>query len=330
MANKKFRSIKSKLIYLLGFSAMTGIILSSIATFTHTIDFQKSQDIKVLSQLTDIINLNLLAAVEFDDDSSAKAILSTLEQDQSIRASFITKTGSIFTSHIKGNTDSDYLHVLESLYQEKVSDDKFDYIDFDHIIINRPMVSDGEKIGSFMVISDTSRLKDALLVQLLVQLIAAILALIVIVILAFKLQKMFTSPIFDLGQAIDYITSTNKYDIQVETNSNDEFKFLFKGFNNMVTVINEQREKLNEIHKHTRDSIEYASLIQGALIPENELFDECFDSHFAIWHPKDIVGGDIYFFEAINNKDDYLLMMIDCTGHGVPGALMSMIGNDAL
>ncbi|PCJ32753.1 MAG: hypothetical protein COA90_02160 [Gammaproteobacteria bacterium] len=322
---KGFRSIKSKLIYLLGFSAMMGIILSSIATFTHTANSQKTQDLKVLSQLTEIINLNLLAAVEFDDDLSAKAILHSLEQDNSIQASYITKTGVIFSSHMKHDIEKAYLQVLEAIYKEKVSNEPFDYIDFDHMVVNRPIISDGEMIGSFMVIADTQRLKDALLEQLFVQLMAAILALIVIVLLAFKLQKMFTAPIFTLSRAINYIASSNRYDIQVETESNDEFKSLFKGFNTMVDVTNEQREKLKEIHKHTRDSIEYASLIQGALIPESRQFQECFDGHFSIWHPKDIVGGDIYFFEEFKNKEDYLLMMIDCTGHGVPGAFVTML-----
>ena len=96
----------------------------------------------------------------------------------------------------------------------------------------------------------------------------------------------------------------------------------------MVADITEQKERekeLEEIHKHTRESIEYASLIQSALIPNNNLFRNQFQDYFAIWHPKDTVGGDIYLFEELRDKDESILMVIDCTGHGVPGAFVTML-----
>lgn len=85
------------------------------------------------------------------------------------------------------------------------------------------------------------------------------------------------------------------------------------------------KQEVEEIHKHTQDSIEYASLIQRTLIPEESVFNNYFCDHFAIWQPKDIVGGDIYFFEELREEDECLLMVIDCTGHGVPGAFVTMM-----
>jgi len=78
------------------------------------------------------------------------------------------------------------------------------------------------------------------------------------------------------------------------------------------------------LHKHTRESIDYASLIQSSLVPNHKIFRKYFDDYFVIWHPKDVVGGDIYFFEEIN-EDECLIMIIDCTGHGVPGAFVTML-----
>ena len=83
--------------------------------------------------------------------------------------------------------------------------------------------------------------------------------------------------------------------------------------------------EIEAIHKHTRDSIEYASLIQGALIPDANVFRNYFSDYFTIWEPKDIVGGDIYLFEELRDKEECLLMVIDCTGHGVPGAFVTML-----
>jgi len=92
-----------------------------------------------------------------------------------------------------------------------------------------------------------------------------------------------------------------------------------------ITAMENAKQQIERIHKHTRESIEYASLIQGALIPDNTAFRNYFSDYFAIWHPKDTIGGDIYLFEELRCKDECLLMVIDCTGHGVPGAFVTML-----
>ncbi|MDA7816853.1 PAS domain S-box protein [Sulfurimonas sp.] len=89
--------------------------------------------------------------------------------------------------------------------------------------------------------------------------------------------------------------------------------------------INDAKNQIEDIHRHTQESIEYASLIQGALIPDNTAFKNYFQDYFAIWHPKDVVGGDIYLFEELRDSDECLLMVIDCTGHGVAGAFVTML-----
>jgi PAS domain S-box-containing protein len=85
------------------------------------------------------------------------------------------------------------------------------------------------------------------------------------------------------------------------------------------------KKEIESIHKHTKESIEYAALIQGALIPEKQLFQKYFKDYFVIWHPKDTVGGDIYLFNELRDDNECLLMYIDCTGHGVPGAFVTML-----
>jgi len=84
------------------------------------------------------------------------------------------------------------------------------------------------------------------------------------------------------------------------------------------------KREIEEIHKHTKESIEYAALIQGAIVSKSEEIISCFKDNFVIWEPKDTVGGDIWLFNKLN-EDECLLMIIDCTGHGVPGAFVTMI-----
>jgi serine phosphatase RsbU (regulator of sigma subunit) len=83
--------------------------------------------------------------------------------------------------------------------------------------------------------------------------------------------------------------------------------------------------KLEEQHKDITDSINYAKLIQQAIFPEKELKYRLFPDAFVLLMPKDVVSGDFYWFGEQNGKR--IIAAVDCTGHGVPGAFMSMIGN---
>jgi len=92
-----------------------------------------------------------------------------------------------------------------------------------------------------------------------------------------------------------------------------------------ITLLEKAKKEVEAINRRTKESIEYASLIQGALIPEERLFFNYFQDLFTYWEPKDTVGGDIFLFEELKKGEDCLLMMIDCTGHGVPGAFVTML-----
>lgn len=76
------------------------------------------------------------------------------------------------------------------------------------------------------------------------------------------------------------------------------------------------------------DSVQYASLIQQAILPSDESLTAHFPEHFLLYLPKDIVAGDFYWTEQMEDK--ILLAVADCTGHGVPGAMMSVMCSTAL
>lgn len=84
-------------------------------------------------------------------------------------------------------------------------------------------------------------------------------------------------------------------------------------------------KEAEDLHKSVRDSIEYASMIQSALIPTFDILKPYFSDCFSIWQPKDTVGGDIYMFESFIDRHSCLIFVIDCTGHGVPGAFVTML-----
>jgi len=91
-----------------------------------------------------------------------------------------------------------------------------------------------------------------------------------------------------------------------------------------------RRQKLiiEEKNKEITDSITYAKRIQSAILPPNRIVKEYLKDSFILYKPKDIVAGDFYWLE---HKDDKILFAAaDCTGHGVPGAMVSVVCNNGL
>ena len=86
-----------------------------------------------------------------------------------------------------------------------------------------------------------------------------------------------------------------------------------------------QRKLLEEKNKEISDSINYAKHIQTACLPDKPQLDACFDDYYLLFKPRDVVSGDFFWTAQIDSK--VMLAVADCTGHGVPGAIMSMIGS---
>lgn len=85
----------------------------------------------------------------------------------------------------------------------------------------------------------------------------------------------------------------------------------------------ERTKQLAEEHARMMDSIDYAKRIQTSLLPADSLLERLLPEHFVIWRPVGTVGGDFYW--AAQSKDGCMVAVGDCTGHGVPGALMTML-----
>lgn len=88
--------------------------------------------------------------------------------------------------------------------------------------------------------------------------------------------------------------------------------------------IEKQRDVVTSQKKEITDSINYAERIQQAVLPDDSILKKFFSDYFIILRPKDIVSGDFYWMSMKNNK--LVFTAADCTGHGVPGAFMSMLG----
>ncbi|HEY9082321.1 MAG TPA: tetratricopeptide repeat protein, partial [Vicingaceae bacterium] len=107
--------------------------------------------------------------------------------------------------------------------------------------------------------------------------------------------------------------------------------FIFIGYKSKSKsheIISKQKHLVEEKNREITDSITYAKRIQNAILPSDTTVKEYLPNNFILYLPKDIIAGDFYWLE---HKDDNILFAAaDCTGHGVPGAMVSVVCNNAL
>jgi len=95
-----------------------------------------------------------------------------------------------------------------------------------------------------------------------------------------------------------------------------------------ITERVKQKEAIEQKQNDIMESLRYAKRIQRTILPDKKAMDEVFDSYFVNFKPKDVVSGDFYWFNQVVDKA--FVAVVDCTGHGVPGAFMSLIGYNLL
>ena len=176
--------------------------------------------------------------------------------------------------------------------------------------------------------------------------VAAVVVVLMILFLAFgyAVERLVLQPLHRLQQSATEL-ARGHYDVSLPAPGRDELGDLSRAFGVMANQIKHHTEDLEErvrdrtqaleqanremaaSQKKITDSIDYASLIQRALLPDSKMHQVLGDKHFILWHPRDVVGGDFYLFRAEEGR--YLLGVVDCAGHGVPGALMTMLARAA-
>jgi sigma-B regulation protein RsbU (phosphoserine phosphatase) len=176
-------------------------------------------------------------------------------------------------------------------------------------------------------------------------LLVFLITMLVLTIVIYRKTKVITRPIKKLVENVDRITNGDLRE-RAEVTGNNEITKLSEKFNMMIAQlesyyyeleekvkertlkIEKQKEEIEEQKKHIMDSIYYARRIQNAILPSFSLIDTHLKHYFILYLPKDIVSGDFYW---VNETDGlFMISAVDCTGHGVPGAFMSIVGFNQL
>lgn len=161
-----------------------------------------------------------------------------------------------------------------------------------------------------------------------------VLLLIILLVVGLVIERLIIAPVRRLKGAAKSI-SMGEYDVALNTSHNNEIGELSLAFEIMIAQV---RKRTLELEQSNLDmaqtqrklgaSIDYASLIQRAILPDGQMADALGEQISVVWRPRDVVGGDFYFFQE--SEEGCLIGLFDCAGHGVPGALMTMLLRAAL
>ncbi|MEC4718848.1 biofilm regulation protein phosphatase SiaA [Noviherbaspirillum sp. CPCC 100848] len=161
----------------------------------------------------------------------------------------------------------------------------------------------------------------------------------------YAMNRLVLAPLLKLKQSARELAAGN-YALALPPARNDEIGELTAAFAAMASKVRRHTEELEETvrertrelvlanrdmsvaHKKISDSISYASLIQRAILPDRELAAALGSDHFVLWRPRDVVGGDFYVYREV--EGGCLIGVVDCAGHGVPGAFMTMLARAAI
>ncbi|MCT0225269.1 SpoIIE family protein phosphatase [Synechococcus sp. CS-1328] len=180
-------------------------------------------------------------------------------------------------------------------------------------------------IYNFTLLRGETAEQSSVYVSLLLTLILAVLAIISYRIIFARI----VAPLARLVEETRRIES-NDHDIYLTVKGKDEVSLLAHTFNLLLSnmrqafdEIDSSNKQLVHANRQISESLRYAGLLQRSILPDRQLKDVFGDDHFILWQPRDTVGGDYYILHT--EPDRCLVGVADCAGHGVPGAMMTMM-----
>ncbi len=199
------------------------------------------------------------------------------------------------------NLIKDSLNIIEELNRKK-------QLEID--VLNKD-----KQIQELILQEKENEIKAAKTFKALVSIVAVVVALFIALLIVFLHLRKKKNKLLE------------EQNIQLEEN-NEQINRQNQELNQKNEEIENQRQELANKNEQIIDSINYASRIQKSILPSNKLLRSNFEDMFVFFKPRDIVSGDFYWY---SKQGDYsFFATVDCTGHSVPGAFMSMIGNTLL
>lgn len=243
---------------------------------------------------------------------------------------------------------------LDTVYRNLVKDKKPRHVEIDQggkkmfvdFFFLKMKAADMYEGYVVQIISNDSRERELVNSEIKKSLIIFFAILIPLMLLVYFRAKKLTTPIILLTSKAKNIAAGNLKE-RAEVSGNNEIAELSETFNKMVTELQEsyegleqkvkdrtaeienQKHVIEEKSREVKDSITYAKRLQEAILPSMKDIKAALPHSFMLYLPKDIVAGDFYWFEKVS-QETILFAVADSTGHGVPGAMVSVVCSNAL
>lgn len=340
----KSLSIKRKMIMIIMIITTFSLILSSVVFLIfdyYTYKESMEEDLEAVA--TTIASYNSVT-IPFRDKKTAKSYLETLKRDKRIVAAGIYAPSDMM---IKSEDWSLWIeYYADTSLPEDVLPSKISYEangsnfgakdDMFQLFMDIPDEDDNSiSIGKLCIVANLEEFNDRLRNYVLVVLLVVIGSVLIAFYLSSRLQLLISKPLLFLTYKAREISVNKDYSIRIRKYTNDEVGALIDSFNEMLVEIEKQSQTIydqlgliTQVNKQMTDSINYAKRIQEAILPDLKLLSKFIPESFVLYKPKDIVSGDFYWY--YKRGPELLVASVDCTGHGVPGAFMSLIGTNVL
>lgn len=179
-----------------------------------------------------------------------------------------------------------------------------------------------------------------------IMLISLLSLALVVAVIGYQVHRLVLQPLKQLNDA-SHAVAAGTYDVALPVRQQDEIGVLTESFNSMAATVRDHtahleervrqrtaeltrvNEQLEASQARITESLQYARVIQASILPDPRRLDRVFREWSVLYQPCDIVGGDLYWLRE-PREGIALLAVLDCTGHGVPGAFMTMTVNAVL
>ena len=243
---KFHRTINTKLTLLATVAAGVALALSCIAFFINNVWMVRSSKVRELSTLANILGSNTTAAVEFNDPKTATELLSSLRRQPAIEfACLYDSHGKLFATY---PAEPPAGFIVPTLPPENGAH----FQGSEYLDIAQTITSDKDRVSTIYLRAGMNELQRQIWDYLWITLSVLAISLIVSIILARRLQRIVTRPIFRLADAMQRVTSEDDYSIRVDHVSDDELGVLNDGFNTMLDQVEHGRSALRQ----ARDQLE--------------------------------------------------------------------------
>jgi signal transduction histidine kinase/AmiR/NasT family two-component response regulator/HPt (histidine-containing phosphotransfer) domain-containing protein len=245
-------SIRFKIISLIGATSLVSLLLSGLIFYAYDKSQYELSSLRELDILADIIGNNNTANIKYNSPPGALEIMETLIANKNIKIARIYDINdNLFAQY---TIDETYTSKHLDFIQRK---DTFAFTD-NALLLNRPIVLDGEKIGSIFLYSGLDDYGDRISNFINVFIIIFVATFIITLLISIRLQQFISHPIMNLTKTMQQISINKNYNIQIEDKGKDEVGQLIKGFNTMISQIDKQNLAL----KQAKDQAETSAKIK--------------------------------------------------------------------